>query len=53
MAEISKYKAHAVGRLFLHNLRKEDDGVTHSNEYIDPERTHLISTEIIRGLPYG
>lgn len=37
--EFSKYKASAVGRLFLHNNRSSDDGVTHSNEEIDNERT--------------
>ena len=39
MAEFSKYGAMSVGRLFLHNNRKSDDGVTHSNESIDTERT--------------
>lgn len=41
MAEISKYQGHSVGRLFLHNNRKQGDGVTHSNTDIDDERTHL------------
>lgn len=39
MAEFSKYGATSVGRLFLHNNRMSDDGVTHSNESIDNERT--------------
>lgn len=39
MAEFSKYAAHSIGRLFLHNNRTENDGVTHSNENIDNERT--------------
>lgn len=39
MAEFSKYSAHSIGRLFLHNNRTENDGVTHSNESIDVERT--------------
>lgn len=40
MAEFSKYEAHSVGRLFLHNNRVENDGVTHSNESIDLTRTY-------------
>ena len=40
MAEFSKYPAHSIGRLFLHNNRYGDDGVTHSNESIDPTRTY-------------
>ena len=39
MAEFSKYKAFSVGRLFLHNNRRKDDGVEHSNESIDNTRT--------------
>lgn len=39
MAEFSKYSAHSIGRLLLHNNRTENDGVTHSNENIDNERT--------------
>lgn len=39
MAEFSKYGATSVGRLFLHNNRMSNDGVTHSNESIDKERT--------------
>lgn len=39
MAEFSKYAAHSIGRLFLHNNRTSNDGVTHSNENIDNERT--------------
>lgn len=41
MAEISKYQAHTVGRLFLHNNRQQDDGVQHSNTEIDNDRTYL------------
>jgi len=41
MAEFSKYKAFAIGRLFQHNNRTADDGVTHSNKEIDNERTYL------------
>lgn len=41
MAEFSKYKAYSIGRLFQHNNRKQDDGVEHSNESIDNERTKL------------
>lgn len=37
--EFSKYKAHSIGRLLLHNNRSPNDGVTHSNEDIDNERT--------------
>lgn len=39
MADFSKYNAYSVGRLFLHNNRKANDGVYHSNEMIDDERT--------------
>lgn len=39
MASIRKYRACAVGRLFLHNNRSPDDGTMHSNEDIDNERT--------------
>lgn len=39
MASIKKFQAHSVGRLFLHNNRKADDGVEHSNEDIDNSRT--------------
>lgn len=39
MAAIGKYRSHAVGRLFLHNNRSPNDGVEHSNEDIDNERT--------------
>ncbi len=39
MADIRKHTASAVGRLFLHNNRSPNDGVQHSNETIDPERT--------------
>lgn len=41
MAEISKYKSSAVGRLLQHNNRTSSDGVTHSNEDIDILRTDL------------
>lgn len=40
MAEFSKYEAHSVGRLLLHNNRVENDGVTRSNESIDLTRTY-------------
>ncbi len=39
MADFSKYGATSVGRLFLHNNRMSGDGVHHSNESIDDERT--------------
>ena len=39
MAEFSKYKAFSVGMLFTHNNRQKDDGIIHSNENIDNERT--------------
>lgn len=39
MAEFSKYSSHSIGRLLLHNNRTENDGVTHSNENINTERT--------------
>lgn len=41
MAEFSKYKAYGIGRLFQHNNRQQNDGVQHSNESIDNERTVL------------
>lgn len=41
MAEISKIKGYSVGRLFQHHNRTWDDGVNHSNENIDLERTPL------------
>ena len=41
MAAFAKYKRDAAGRLLLHNNRAGDDGVTHENEEIDSERTHL------------
>lgn len=41
MAEFSKYAPHSVGRLFLHNNRVANDGVKHSNESIQPERTFM------------
>lgn len=41
MAHIGKFEAHSLGRLFLHNNRTENDGVTHENEEIDITRTHL------------
>lgn len=39
MAEFSKYGATSIGRLFLHNNRMSDDGVKHSNETIDNDKT--------------
>lgn len=39
MASIKKFRMHSVGRLFLHNNRSPDDGVEHSNEEIDNDRT--------------
>ncbi len=39
MAEIHKVERSAVGRVFLHNLRQKDDGVSHQNKNIDNERT--------------
>lgn len=39
VARFEKYKINSVGRLFLHNNRTPDDGVTHSNENIDNDRT--------------
>lgn len=39
MAEFSKYGSYSIGRLLLHNNRTPDDGVQHSNEAIDNERT--------------
>lgn len=39
MASIKKYTFHSVGRLLLHNNRISNDGVIHSNEEIDSERT--------------
>lgn len=39
MAEFSKYGKSGVGRLFLHNNRKANDGVQHSNESIDNSKT--------------
>ena len=41
MASFKKFPASSVGRLFLHNNRTPNDGVTHSNEQIDSERTAL------------
>lgn len=41
MARIEKYKSYQVGRIFLHNNRTDSDGVTHSNEQIDNNRTHM------------
>ena len=41
MASFKKFPASSVGRLFLHNNRAPNDGVTHSNEQIDGERTAL------------
>lgn len=41
MARFTKIKSHGVGRLFLHNNRTSIDGVEHSNETIDLERTYL------------
>lgn len=40
MARIEKFKRSAMGRLFQHNNRTEDDGVVHSNENIDLSKTH-------------
>ena len=40
MASIAKYKRSSTGRLFLHNNRKEDDGIEHANDGIDNSRTH-------------
>ena len=39
MAAIDKFKSVNVYGLLKHNGRTEDDGVKHSNESIDPERT--------------
>lgn len=39
MARIEKFKRVAMGRLFQHNNRTADDGVTHTNESIDLEKT--------------
>ena len=41
MAAFAKYKKEAVGRLLLHNNRSGTDGVEHTNEEIDNEKTHL------------
>lgn len=41
MASFEKIKSHSVGRILLHNNRTPTDGVVHSNETIDPERTYL------------
>ena len=38
---IEKFPKNAIGRIWQHNNRTPDDGVKHSNEDIDPERTHL------------
>lgn len=40
MAQFSKYSPASIGRLFLHNNRMQNDGVVHSNESIDNERTY-------------
>lgn len=39
MASFSKYNSFTVGRIFLHNNRMSEDGVQHSNEDINPEKT--------------
>lgn len=39
MASITKFKKVAMGRIFQHNNRTADDGVTHSNESITLART--------------
>lgn len=39
MASFDKFAANAVGFLFLHNNRSPDNGVVHSNESIDNNRT--------------
>ena len=39
MASIQKYKASAIGRLFLHTNRTKGDETKHSNESIDDNRT--------------
>lgn len=41
MASFQKFAAQDVGFLFLHNNRSPDNGVRHSNENIDNERTIL------------
>ena len=41
MANFSKYKSYGVGHLLKHNNRKKGDGVRHSNEDIDDNRTQL------------
>ncbi len=41
MANFSKYKSYGVGHLLKHNNRKKGDGVRHSNEDIDDNRTGL------------
>lgn len=41
MANFTKYKSYGVGHLLKHNNRKKGDGVRHSNEEIDDNRTGL------------
>lgn len=39
MASFAKFNANSMGRLFQHNNRTSDDGVEHSNENIDTDKT--------------
>ncbi len=50
MANFVKFQAHSVGRLFLHNNRVQGDGVEHSNESIDDERT-MFNYHLKKGTP--
>lgn len=50
MARFEKFKAQSIGRIFLHNNREQGDGVQHSNENIDDERT-MFNYYFRRGTP--
>lgn len=50
MARFKKFKAYSVGHIFLHNNREQGDGVNHSNENIDDDRT-MFNYYFKRGTP--